>query len=166
MSRQPRTWRSYPNRGMTAPDEASDIEDRWPPARSEDEWLLFYLRGVSIPQVARWCRVNLETVRYRIRQREALTLSIFGRRLILHDQPRYRPPTDGRELAWEKRYAAVFRFVAEQGRFPKQLGGPVERGMQRWLYTQRLKLEAGGLDEERRELLDALGEWRAEESRL
>lgn len=32
--------------------------------------------------------------------------------------------------------------------------------MQRWLYTQRLKLEAGGLDEKRRELLDALGEWR------
>lgn len=141
-------------------DRAADTEDPWPPARSKDEWLLFYLCGVSIPQIARWCRVNHETVRYSIRQREALTPSIIGRRLVLHDRPRYRPPTVGRELAWDRRYAAVFRFVAEQGRFPKQLGSPVERGMQRWLYAQRLKLEAGGLGEKRRKLLDALGEWR------
>lgn len=138
--------------------EAS-AEDQWPPARSEDEWLLFYLGGVSIRQIARWCRVNHETVRYSIRQREKVTPSITARRLVLHDRPRYQPPADRRERAWDKRYTAVFRFVAEQGRYPKQLGGPAERGMQRWLYSQRLKLEAGELDPRKVELLDALGEW-------
>lgn len=149
---------------MTAEERARDdpsAEDPWPPARSEDEWLLFYLRGLSGARISRLCRVHPETVRYSLRQREALDPSIFGRRLVLHDQPRYRPPRHGRELAWDRRYTAAFRFVAEQGRLPKQLGGPIERSLQRWLYTQRLKLEAGELDPRREEMLDALGEWRS-----
>ncbi|KRF04333.1 hypothetical protein ASH00_14615 [Arthrobacter sp. Soil782] len=145
---------------MTAEKPAGRSDDPWPPAASEDEWLLFYLRGLTFAQIARWCRVNAETVRYRILQRVALDPSIAGRRLMLHDRPRFQPSRVGRDRAWDKRYAAVFRFVADQGRHPKQLGGPAERGMQRWLYVQRLKLEAGELDERRLELLDALGEWR------
>lgn len=141
-------------------EEAANSEDQWPPAKSEDEWLLMYLRGLSIPQIARLCRVNHETVRHSIRQRETLTPSIVGQRLVLHDRPRYRPPTVGRDGVWNKHYAAVFRFVAGQGRFPKQLGGPRERGLQCWLYAQRLKLEAGDLKPRRQELLDRLGRWR------
>ncbi|GAA2173530.1 hypothetical protein GCM10009784_08200 [Arthrobacter parietis] len=144
---------------MTA-EEASP-EDQWPPARSEDEWLLFYLHGLSGARIARLCRVHPETVRYSLRHRETLDPSIFGRRLFLHDHPRYRPLTRGRETAWDRRYTAVFRFVADQGRLPKQLGGSIERGLQRWLYTQRLKLEAGKLDPRQVELLDVLGEWRS-----
>lgn len=54
----------------------------------------------------------------------------------------------------------AFQFVAEHGCFPKQLGGPVERGMQKWLNAKRLKLDVGKLDDRRIELLDALGDWR------
>lgn len=147
---------------MTAEERARDdpsAEDLWPPARSEDEWLLFYLRGLSGARIARLCRVHPETVRYSLRQREALDPSIFGRRLVLHDRPRNQVKWKGRELAWDRRYTAVFRFVATQGRLPKQLGGREERGLQRWLYAQRLKLEAGELDPRREELLDVLGEW-------
>ncbi|MGJ9404545.1 Helicase associated domain protein [Arthrobacter sp. KK5.5] len=79
--------------------------------------------------------------------------------MVLHDRPRYRPPRHGRELAWDLRYTAAFRFVAAQGRLPKQLGGREERGLQRWLYAQRLKLESGELDERKVGLLEALGEW-------
>ncbi|WP_026551389.1 helicase associated domain-containing protein [Arthrobacter sp. H20] len=67
-------------------------------------------------------------------------------------------PPGARERAWNRRYTALFRFVAEQGRFPKQLGGPVERGLERWLYTQRIKLSSAELDHEREDLLDLLGE--------
>jgi hypothetical protein len=77
---------------------------------------------------------------------------------VLHDRPRYKPPAAvGRDRAWDKHYAEVFRFISEQDRFPKQLGSPHERSMQRWLHAQRLKLAAGELGERRRELLDALG---------
>lgn len=93
-------------------------------------------------------------------QRAALDPAMLGRRLVFHDRPHYEPPTDRRARAWDKRYAAVFRSVAEQGRFPRQLGGPHERAMQRWLYNQRRELEAGELDEGPEELLDALAEWR------
>lgn len=142
---------------MTA--EEAGPEDQWPPARSEDEWLLFHLRGLSGARIARLCRVHPETVRYSLRQRETLDPSIFGRRLVFHDRPRNQVKRLGREIAWDRRYTALFRFVALHGRFPKQLGGPVERSLQRWLYSQRLKLEAGKLDPRRRELLDVLGEW-------
>lgn len=131
--------------------------DSWPPAKSEDEWLLFYLRGLTFAQIARWCRVSAETVRYSIKQRETVNPSLFGRRLLHHDRPRYEPPANLRGITWDKRYAALFRFVAAQGRFPKQLGSPAERGMQRWLYKQRLKLEAGELELWQEELLDKLG---------
>jgi hypothetical protein len=53
---------------MTPPADLRD--DQWPPARSEDEWLLMYLRGVSIPKITAVCRVNHEAVRHSIRQRE------------------------------------------------------------------------------------------------
>lgn len=132
-------------------------EDQWPPAKSEDEWLLFYLRGLTGARIARLCGVHPETVRYSLRQREALDPSIFGRRLVPHERPRYKPPRHGRELAWDRRYTAVFRFVAAQGRLPRQLGGRVECGLQRWLYSQRLKHEAGDLDSRQVELLDVLG---------
>jgi hypothetical protein len=52
-------------------------------------------------------------------QREAVNPSVFDRRLMLHDWPHYESPRVGRERAWDKRYAAVFRFVAEQGHLPK-----------------------------------------------
>ncbi len=145
---------------MTAKEAGA--EDQWPPAGSGDEWLLFYLRGLTFAQVARLCRVNAEMVRHSIRQREVLDPSILGRRLVLHDRPRYRPSRHGRAVAWERRYTAVFRLVAEQGRLPKQLGSPHERGLQRWLYSQRLKRAAGELDPRQEELLDRLGEWRGQ----
>lgn len=97
---------------MTARE--SGAEDQWPPAGSGDEWLLFYLRGLTFAQVARLCRMNAEIVRHSIRQREVLDPPIFGRRLVLHDRPRYRPPRHGRAVAWERRYTAVFRLVAER----------------------------------------------------
>ena len=87
---------------------AESAEEPWPPATSENEWLLMYLRGLTFAQIERWCRVNAETVRRSICQ---------------------------------------------------QLGSRRERGMQRWLHNQRLKLEAGELDPRREELLDALGEY-------
>lgn len=148
---------------MTA--DGTDVagpDEPWPPAASEDEWLLFYLKGLTFAQIARWCRVNAETVRHSIKQREAVHPSLFGRRLMLHDRPRYEPPRVGRGRAWDKRYAAVFRFVATEGRFPKQLGGPDEKAMQRWLYNQRLKLAAEDLDRRQMELLNVLGEWRGQ----
>ncbi|WP_323958864.1 hypothetical protein GC088_09915 [Arthrobacter sp. JZ12] len=138
----------------------SDISD-WPPARSESEWVLFYLRGLGIAHIARLCRVPEAAVRRVIRSREAADSGVMGRRLILHDRPRpAAQPKDACDREWDKRYTALFRFVATQGRFPRQLGGPVERSMQRWLYNQRLKLAAGELDTRREGLLDALGDWR------
>jgi hypothetical protein len=86
-------------------DGANNTKNQWPPARSEDEWLLMYLRGVPIPKIARWCRVNHETVRHSIRQREKLTPSIIGRRLVLHDRPRHQAARHGKELSWDRHYA-------------------------------------------------------------
>ncbi len=51
---------------MTAEEAAA--EDQWSRAGSEDEWLLFYLRGLSGARIARLCRVHPETVRYSLRQ--------------------------------------------------------------------------------------------------
>ena len=93
-------------------------------------------------------------------QREAVNPSVFDRRLMLHDWPHYESPRVGRERAWDKRYAAVFRFVAEQGHLPKQRCSPHERGLQRWFYKQRLRFEAGELDPQREESFGVLGEWR------
>lgn len=53
------------------PTEDSELDDgQWPPARSEDEWLYFYLRGLSLAQVAKLCRVSHMVVRYSIPCRE------------------------------------------------------------------------------------------------
>lgn len=91
---------------------------------------------------------------------EKLTPAITGWRLILHDRPRHKRPGRSRDTAWDKRYTALFRFVAEQGRFPKQLGGPVEHGIQRGLYNQRVNRKAAKLDQWQEELLEVLGDWR------
>jgi hypothetical protein len=54
----------------TSPAEVDSPAEQWLVARSEDEWLLMYVRRVSLPKIAAVCRVNHETVRYSIRQRE------------------------------------------------------------------------------------------------
>lgn len=40
---------------MSRSAEGSDagLQNPWPPARPEDEWLLFYLRGLTFAQIAR-----------------------------------------------------------------------------------------------------------------
>ncbi|WRH25343.1 hypothetical protein GC088_09900 [Arthrobacter sp. JZ12] len=157
-----RKWAGAPaNAELMSSNERGRLEEEWPPARSENEWLLFYLGGLNVTQIARLCGINDEAVRHSIRQREALDPTISARRLILHDRPRRGEPRKvGRDRDWDRWYAAAFRFIAQHGRFPRQLGGPAEKGMQRWLYRQRLKLGAGELDQRQVRLLDALGEWR------
>lgn len=109
-------------------NERGRLEEQWPPARSESEWLLFYLRGLNVTQIARLCRINHEAVRHSIRQREAIDPTISARRLILHDRPRPGQLRKvGRDRDWDRWYATVFRFIAQHGRFPDSLADQPRR---------------------------------------
>lgn len=122
-----------------------------------------YLRGLSIRQIATWCRVEYEKVRLHIRSHERLDPSIFGRRLIIHDRPKpaSRPLTEPLRTPWDVRFAQLQQFTTEHRRLPQQLSTDrVERQLHRWLARQRENYTHGRMEKGQAEQLDSLGQWR------
>ena len=83
-----------------------------------------YVRGLSLRQISRLCRVKYEKVRLHIRTQERRDPTLVGRRLLLHDQPTL-PPPGWQEAAprpsWDDRYTELRDLMGRTGRFPQQL---------------------------------------------
>ncbi|MBG6218200.1 hypothetical protein IWX75_002679 [Arthrobacter sp. CAN_A6] len=59
--------------------------------KKKQEWLFMYFRGIAVERIAVMCRADLRRVRYTIRVAEKRDPTLFGRRLVLHDQPADKP---------------------------------------------------------------------------
>ncbi|MDF9279591.1 helicase associated domain-containing protein [Arthrobacter sp. EH-1B-1] len=143
--------------------DGSDDAGEWGPATSREEWLLMYLRGLSIKQIAELCRVKYEKVRLHIRYQERRYPTLLGRRLILHDQPAPAPPQPAAPYRqpWEEKFAQLRTFVRRRRRFPQQLSPNLEeKNLHRWLRYQRARYTDGRMTEEQSRQLDTLGVWR------
>lgn len=140
-----------------------DDAREWGPATSREEWTLMYIRGLSLRQISRLCRVKYEKVRLHIRTQERHDPTLFGRRLLLHDQPAL-PPESWRPAAvrpsWDDRYTELYDLITRTGRFPKQLSNdPAERRLYKWVRWQRTRHTRGRLTPDQANRLDQLGNW-------
>lgn len=122
-----------------------------------------YVRGLSLRQISRLCRVKYEKVRLHIRTQERRDPTLFGRRLLLHDQPAL-PPESWRSAvvrpSWDDRYTELSDLITRTGRFPKQLSDdPAERRLYKWVRWQRTRHTRGQLTPDQADRLDQLGNW-------
>jgi hypothetical protein len=150
-------------------DELILAEDEYPqgPCESRAEWLRRYSRGVPVPVIGRWCRVDVKRVRRAVDRQIRLHPLWFDRCLLIHDQPRRataveRRPT--RDQMWWGHYNDLASYMGERGgERPRQNDSPRAAALHSWLVKQGQYFDAGTLSAERAEALEALealGEWK------
>ena len=148
-----------PDQHTTGADDTGE----WGPATSREEWLLMYLRGLSVRQISDLCRIKYEKVRLHIRTQERRDPTLLGRRLLLHDQPALPPATwtpAAPRPGWDDRYTELRELMDRIGRFPQQLSeNPAERRLYKWVRWQRERLTRGRLTTVQVTRLNALGNW-------
>jgi hypothetical protein len=120
-------------------------------------------RGLPQECIADLCRVNVRRVRREVQKELQRDPCFLDRCLILHDQPIYRkPPVFAAPTAaerWAQNYVATAEYVLRTGSLPSQNAGAEGRALYKWLQYQRLRNDAGKLEEKRGEALDKLGSW-------
>ncbi|WP_026531552.1 helicase associated domain-containing protein [Arthrobacter sp. H41] len=130
--------------------------------KNKQEWLFMYSRGIPVERIAATCRADLRRVRYTIRAAEKRDPALFGRRLILHDQPAPRLTSTLKELWWDHS-ARLLGFYRQQGRLPVQNPRDAdELWLYGWLYRQRKAYRAGQLTTDQLAVLAKLGEWQGQ----
>lgn len=141
-----------------------DPED-WGPCISTAEWILMYLRGLTITQISQYCRVPKERVRQFIRSFERNQPDLAGKRLILINRP--APPSaadlrrNPQRPSWDCRLIEAKEFRRLYRRMPRVLSDdPREQSLAAWIAGQRKQLRRGKMSVERQEMLwTALGDW-------
>lgn len=104
-----------------------------------------YFRGVPVERIAATCRASVRRVRYSIRAAEKRDPTLFGRRLVLHDQPANRLTMSLKELWWEHS-TRLLGFYREHGQLPVQNPeDAAELWLYGWLYRQRKAYRSGRL---------------------
>ncbi|MBG6184899.1 hypothetical protein IWX65_002877 [Arthrobacter sp. CAN_A214] len=102
--------------------------------KNKQEWLFMYSRGIPVERIVAMCRADVRRVRYSIRAAEKRDPTLFGRRLILHDQPANKRANESvitlKELWWEHS-ARLLGFYRQHGRLPVQ--NPQDTGELWWL---------------------------------
>ena len=126
-----------------------------------------YTRGIPVERIAVICRADRRRVRYTIRAAEKRDPTLFGRRLILHDQPANKPvltlPVLTLKELWEEHSMRLLRFYREHGRLPVQNPQDAEElRLYGWLYRQRKAYRAGMLTADQLAVLAGLGEWQGQ----
>ncbi|MHA7277939.1 helicase associated domain-containing protein [Arthrobacter sp. Hz1] len=124
-----------------------------------------YLKGLTIDQIARYCRVPTKRVRRVIQGFEKTHPELAGKRLVLNDRP--APPTAAEllrkppRLSWDARLKEAKEFRRRRQRMPRILSkDPVENRLAVWIAAQRKQIRNGSMSPHRRELLQAaLGDW-------
>ncbi|MBP2216063.1 hypothetical protein H4V95_001254 [Arthrobacter sp. CAN_C5] len=122
-------------------EEEGDPDD-WGPCTSTAEWKLRYLNGVTIEQIARFCRVPMRRVRQNIRLFENRHPELAATRLVLNDRPARptaadllrKPPRP----SWETRVNEAEKFVLHHQRMPRILSkDPAEKALAGCFAGQR-----------------------------
>ncbi|MBG6185460.1 hypothetical protein IWX65_003439 [Arthrobacter sp. CAN_A214] len=121
-----------------------------------------YAGGIPVERIAAICRASLRRVRYTIWAAEKRDPSLFGRRLVLHDQPANRLTVTLKDSWWDHS-TRLLGFYRHHGRLPVQ--NPQDAGelwLYGWLYRQRKAYRVGRLTKEQLIVLAELGEWQGQ----
>lgn len=133
---------------MTVTTETNELEAWTTQHWSRHEWFYMWSRGLDPRRIAAVCRVPYRKVYDYIRGRVTQKPELFGRRLVVHDQPAL--PRSGlvKRRSWEERCEELAEFRRRHGRFPHNYKQE-ESSLYSFLQYQRTRYRAGKLPEAR-----------------
>ncbi|WP_394253524.1 helicase associated domain-containing protein [Arthrobacter pityocampae] len=122
-----------------------------------------YSRGVPVPVIATWCRVDVRRVVRAVDRQIGRDPAWFDACWLVHDQPAWpanrKDRRKTREQVWWEHYGRLAAYVREHGGIPAQNDSREARVLYRWVENQRRNHDAGTLTPDRVEALNRLGEW-------
>lgn len=129
---------------MTVATETTDLEPWTPQHWSRHEWFYMWTQSLDPRRIAAVCRVPYRKVYDHIRGRVTQNPELFGRRLMVHDQPSLPPGGLSKRPSWVERCEELAEFRRRHGRFPHNYRQD-ESSLYSFLQYQRTLYRAGKL---------------------